>query len=165
MVPGFIRKKREKKKKEIQKEDLLEPNSILLKKKTVEENEQRNIIRIQKDRKMVVKLKDNNLEKLETNQVVTEQDQGIKLPLPDVERNGISIIPLNTKEQIEKIILKILYDEKSVKTLKGLTEKALEVATKKRITISEKNINNIIYQLNKEKKIQFTQTEGWKIRI
>ena len=75
------------------------------------------------------------------------------------------IIPSNIEEQIERIILKILYDEKSVKSLKTLTEKVLEAATEKRITISEKNINSIIYQLNKEKKIQFTQTDGWKIRI
>jgi hypothetical protein len=74
-------------------------------------------------------------------------------------------IPLEIKEKIEKIILKILYDEKSVKSLKLLTEKILEYAIKERITISEKPINQIIYQLNKEEKIMFTQKDGWRIRI
>jgi hypothetical protein len=74
-------------------------------------------------------------------------------------------IPLEIKEKIEKIILKILYDEKSVKSLKLLTEKILEKAIKERITISEKPINHIIYQLNKEEKIIFTQKDGWRIRI
>jgi len=36
---------------------------------------------------------------------------------------------------------------------------------KERITISEKIINIIINQMNKNRKIQFTQKEGWKIRI
>ena len=72
---------------------------------------------------------------------------------------------MNIKEQIERIILKILFDEKSVKSLSLLTEKVLERAVKERITISEKSINLIIHQLNKEERIQFTQKDGWKIRI
>ncbi len=75
------------------------------------------------------------------------------------------MIPLKIKEKIEKIILKILYDEKSVKSLILLTEKVLEQAIEEKITISEKLINQIIYQLNKEEKIIFTQKDGWKIRI
>ena len=74
-------------------------------------------------------------------------------------------IPLEIIEKIEKIILKILYEEKSVKSLKLLTEKILEHAIKERITISEKHINQIIYLLNKEEKIIFTQKDGWRIRI
>jgi hypothetical protein len=61
--------------------------------------------------------------------------------------------------------LKILFDEKSVKSLKLLTEKVLERINKEKITISEKPIIQIIYQLNKEEKIIFTQKDGWKIRI
>ena len=68
-------------------------------------------------------------------------------------------------EKIEKIVLKILYDEKSVKSLKMLTDKILEKAINERITISEKPIIQIIYQLNKEEKIIFTQKDGWRIRI
>jgi len=75
------------------------------------------------------------------------------------------MIPLNIKEKIEKIILKILFDEKSVKSLKVLTEKVLERAIEEKITISEKLIRTIIYQLNKNEKIEFTQSDGWKIRI
>jgi hypothetical protein len=41
----------------------------------------------------------------------------------------------------------------------------LERAVKERITISEKPINSIIYQLNEEERIVFTQKIGWKIRI
>lgn len=61
--------------------------------------------------------------------------------------------------------MKILFDEKSVKSLKLLTEKVLERINKEKITISEKPIIQIIYQLNKEEKIIFTQKDGWKIRI
>ena len=60
--------------------------------------------------------------------------------------------------------MKILFDEKSVKSLKLLTEKVLERINKEKITISEKPIIQIIYQLNKEEKIIFTQKDGWKIR-
>ena len=74
-------------------------------------------------------------------------------------------IPANLNDQIERIILKILYEEKSVRTTKTLIEFTLEKAMKERITISEKIINKIINQMNKNRKIQFTQKEGWKIRI
>lgn len=76
-----------------------------------------------------------------------------------------SKIPLKFKDQIERFILKILYEEKSVRTLKLLAERVLERAMRERITISEKTINTIINQMNKNGKIQFTQKEGWKIRI
>jgi hypothetical protein len=86
--------------------------------------------------------------------------------MPTTDSNNDTLtIPLNIKEQIERIILKILYDEKAVRSLKLLTEKVLERAVKERITISEKPINSIIYQLNKEERIEFTQKVGWKIRI
>ncbi len=85
--------------------------------------------------------------------------------MSDFETDNTFTIPLEIKEKVEKIVLKILYDEKSVKSLKLLTEKVLEQAIKERITISEKPINQIIYQLNKEEIIIFTQTDGWKIRI
>ncbi|MFX1386279.1 MAG: hypothetical protein ACFE9M_03605 [Promethearchaeota archaeon] len=75
------------------------------------------------------------------------------------------MIPLNIKEKVERIVLKILYDEKSVKSLKLLIEKVLERAVEEKITISEKVINTVIHQLNKDKKIDFTQSDGWKIRI
>ena len=61
--------------------------------------------------------------------------------------------------------VKILFEEKSVISLRVLTEKVLEKANQERITISEKPITQIIYQLNKEEKIIFNQKDGWKIRI
>ncbi len=75
------------------------------------------------------------------------------------------IVPLNIKEKIETIILKILYKCKSVKSLKELTEKTLEKSAQERITTTEKHINLIINQMNKDEKIKFTQKDGWKIRI
>ncbi|MFX0005218.1 MAG: hypothetical protein ACFFA7_00400 [Promethearchaeota archaeon] len=82
--------------------------------------------------------------------------------MSNFESDKIFTIPL---EKIEKIVLKNLYDEKSVKSLKLLTDKILEKAIKERITISEKPINQIIYQMNKAEKIIFTQKNGWRIRI
>ena len=45
------------------------------------------------------------------------------------------------------------------------TAKRLRKAAKQRIAISEKVINLIIGQMNKLNKIEFTQKEGWKIKI
>lgn len=69
------------------------------------------------------------------------------------------------ENQIKNLILKILYEEKSVKSLKILSNKVLERATIQRITISEKTVNSIISQMNSNGKIEFTQKEGWKIKI
>ncbi len=85
--------------------------------------------------------------------------------ISELEDDESLIVSPNIKDKIEKIILKILFDEKSVKSLKLLTEKVLERAIEEKIIISEKVINSIIYQLNKDKKIEFTQTNGWRIRI
>ena len=74
-------------------------------------------------------------------------------------------IPIELQEQIEKIVLKILYDEKSVKSSRLLMEKVLERATKERITVSDKMINIIIQHMNKNEKINFAQSKGWTIRI
>ncbi|MHA1914603.1 MAG: hypothetical protein ACW986_16285 [Promethearchaeota archaeon] len=71
----------------------------------------------------------------------------------------------NLNEQIEKITLKILYEEKSVITIKILNDKVLEQAARQKITVSEKIINSIIHHMHKIGKIEFTQKEGWKIRI
>jgi hypothetical protein len=74
-------------------------------------------------------------------------------------------IQIELQERIEKIVLRILYDEKSVKSSRLLMEKVLERATKERITVSDKTINTIIQQMSKHKKINFTQSRGWTIRI
>jgi len=66
---------------------------------------------------------------------------------------------------LEKIVLKILYKEKSVKSLKILSDKVLKRAAAQKITISEKAINLIIHQMNTNDKIEFTQKLGWKIKI
>ncbi|MFX1479641.1 MAG: hypothetical protein ACFFCI_16080 [Promethearchaeota archaeon] len=78
---------------------------------------------------------------------------------------SLSSIPPELKSQIEKIILKVLYEEKSVKSLKILNDKVLENAAKQKITISEKAINLIIKDLTILNRIEFTQKEGWKIKI
>jgi hypothetical protein len=58
-----------------------------------------------------------------------------------------------------------LYEEKSVKTLKMLSDKVLERAAAQKITVSEKAITFIIHQMNTNNKIEFTQRLGWKIKI
>lgn len=58
-----------------------------------------------------------------------------------------------------------MYEEKSVKSLKLLSDKVLERAASQKITISEKTINLIIHQMNTNDKIEFTQKLGWKIKI
>ena len=72
----------------------------------------------------------------------------------------------SSKDKIEKIIFKVLYESKSIKSIKStkiLVEKTLEGTLQEKITISEKNIKLIITQLKNEKKIQFNQKEGWKM--
>ena len=75
------------------------------------------------------------------------------------------MIPVKIREQIEKFILKILYEAKAVKSLKLLIDKILEKCVDDKIIISEKDISLIIHQMDKDNKIQFTQKEGWKIKI
>ncbi len=170
MFPGFFKKKREKKEKDVKKRENSDTEfekSGLLKKNTFIENGEKKIIRVTKDGKVVAKYEEiqKKPEEAKLKTGVIEQDEGIDISLSELESDQTLIVPLNIQEQIEKIILKILYDEKSVKSLKLLTEKVLERAVKKRITISEKNINLIIYQMNSIEKIEFTQKDGWKIRI
>jgi hypothetical protein len=75
-------------------------------------------------------------------------------------------IPKDAREQIEKIILKILYNEKAVKSINLLIEKVLAITFEEKITISEKNVKHIINQMNDQKKIQFSQAKGgWRIQI
>ena len=71
----------------------------------------------------------------------------------------------SSKDKIEKIIFKLLYEFKSIISTNILVEKILEQTLEEKITISEKNIKNIIFLLKNEKKIQFNQKEGWKIKI
>jgi hypothetical protein len=73
--------------------------------------------------------------------------------------------PLITKSALEKIILKILYDEKNVKSTNLLIEKVLNKTFEEKITISEKNIKSIIDNMHNEKKIKYRQKEGWTIQI
>ncbi len=162
-----IKRKREKEKNNSEEQEQIESNSVLFQKDTLMNDGEKKVIRVRKEGKIVAKYEEMQ-EKPETQKlktIIIEQDHGVNFSVTDLENDRTMMIPLNIKEKIEKIILKILYDEKSVKSLKILTEKVLERASKEKITISEKPINQIIYQLNKEEKIFFTQTEGWKIRI
>jgi len=170
MVSEFIKKRRAKKEEKAKKSEAADKkidNSTLLKKNTIVENGEKKIISIIKDGKVVAKYEEmqKKPEKTKLKTIIIEQEQGFDFALSDLEDDETLVVPLNIKEQIERIILKVLYDEKSVKSLKILTEKVLERAVKEKVTISEKPIHLIIYQLNKDQKIQFTQKDGWKIRI
>jgi len=170
MFAEFIKKRRGKKEKIAKKRESSESkidNSVILKKNTIVENGEKKIIRVTKEGRVVAKYEEmqKKPETAKLKTIVIEQDDGLEIALSDFEDNKDIMIPLNIKEQIERIILKILYEEKSVKSLKILIEKVLEKTIKEKITISEKPINLIIYQLNKDQKIQFTQRDGWKIRI
>jgi hypothetical protein len=167
MISGFIRKKRDKKKNNIVNKDTPESKSVALKKDTILDDDEKKIVSIKKDGKVVAKYEEiqekSKNSKIQT--IVIEKEEGIDFSVPDLMDDETMIIPINIKEKIERIVLKILYEEKSVKSLKILTEKVLEKTNEEKITITEKNINKIIYELNKDKKILFTQKEGWKIRI
>ena len=81
------------------------------------------------------------------------------------KKEEVLTIPSKINVQIEKLILKILYEEKSVKSLKLLSDKVLKRAAAQKLTISEKAIHLIIHQMNADDKIEFTQKLGWKIKI
>jgi len=92
------------------------------------------------------------------------KDEIIKTP-PMPKRKEALTIPVKIREYVEKTIFMILYREKSVKSLKVLIDKVLERAFDGKITVSEKTISLLINQMDKDDKIQFTQKEGWKIKI
>lgn len=167
MFSGFIKRFREKKEGDVEQEEGVQPNSNSIDNNEAIDEDKNNILGVVENKhdginynKIVDKKKKS---KIQT--IVIEKDQELDLVVYESLEEETMIIPSIIKDKIEKIILKILYEEKSVKTLKILTEKVLERANKERITISEKIINQIIYDLNKEEQIMFTQTEGWKIRI
>lgn len=92
------------------------------------------------------------------------KDEIIKAP-PMPKKKEALTIPVKIREYVEKTIFMILYKEKSVKSLKVLIDKVLERAVDGKITVSEKMISLLINQMDKDDKIQFTQKEGWKIKI
>lgn len=74
-------------------------------------------------------------------------------------------IQSDIREKMENIILKVIYELKSVKSTNLLIEKVLEKSFEKKVTVSEKIIKMIINEMNDDKKIKFNQKEGWKIQI
>ena len=156
-----------RKEKNVKEIKLSDSNSFAIKENNIPKNRKKKPERPTDDMKLDIKYREIKKiqDKDKLKPIPNEKDQGIALHSPNSNSNESLIVPLNIKEKIERIILKILYDEKSVKSLKELTEKTLESAAKERITISEKPITMIIHQMNKEEKIQFTQKDGWKIRI
>jgi len=113
-------------------------------------------------------LNTEKLKEIELKTIVIEQpelDNELNKFNLELQKKESLLIPSKIKKQIEKIVLKILYKEKSVKTFKLLNDKVLESAAKQKVTVSEKVINLIINQMNKIGKIEFTQKEGWKIKI
>ncbi len=170
MFTGFIKKrkiKKEKDEKEINTSDSRAENTVIKKEDIIIELGDKKSKRITNDKKLIVDYREiprvQNKVKLRGN--IREPDQVINFFSSNFNHDESLIVPSNIKEKIERIILKILFDQKAVKSLKELTEKALDRAAKERITISEKSINLIIHQMNKDEKIQFTQKDGWKIRI
>ena len=102
--------------------------------------------------------------------IVIEQEGAKKelfkgAPAGQKQEAGLESIPIKTRDRVESIVLKLLYQEKSVKTQKILIDKILEIAVTEKVTVSEKNVRLIVDQMRKEKKIQFNQKEGWKIQI
>jgi len=170
MFTGFIKKrklKKEKDVKEINISDSLVENTILQKEDAIIKSGEKKSQRITTDKKPLTNYREIQRiqDKVKLKGNVREQDQETSLFSSNFNHDESLIVPLKIKEKIERIILKILYDQKTVKSLKDLTEKALDRAANERITISEKSINLIIHQMNKDEKIQFTQKDGWKIRI
>ncbi len=94
-----------------------------------------------------------------------EPEEAVFKAAPAVEPEGVEAIPEQIKDQVESIVLKLLYREKSIKTQKLLVDKVLEIAIAEKITVSEKNVKQIIDQMRKDKKVKFSQKEGWKIQI
>lgn len=110
----------------------------------------------------------DELKKVELKPIVIEQpelDNTLEKLSSEQQKKESFLIPSKIKTQIEKFVLQILYKEKSVKTFKLLNDKVLESAAQQKVTVSEKVINLIIHQMNKIGKIEFTQKEGWKIKI
>jgi len=170
MFTGFIKKrklKKEKDVKEINISDSLVENTILQKEDAIIKSGEKKSQRITTDKKPLTDYREIQRiqDKVKLKGNIREQDQETSLLSSNFNHDESLIVPLKIKEKIERIILKILYDQKTVKSLKDLTEKALDRAANERITISEKSINLIIHQMNKDEKIQFTQKDGWKIRI
>jgi len=162
-----MKKEKDVKNKEIENDEF--ENSIFTNQNETINDTKDKAIRIINDDKSIAKLEEtkDTHKTVKVKTIVIEQDK-------EKERNNLLLIsekdeslkiPLSIKEEVERIILKILYDEKSVKSLKILIEKVLERAMEKKVTISEKSINLIIYQMDYDKKILFTQKDGWKIRI
>ena len=122
----------------------------------------------EKERAEKAEEKKETQSKVEFRTIVIEQaelnNEVAKNTIEKVKKDSL-LIPSKLKKQIEKIILKTLYEERAVKTLKLLSDKVLENAAGQKVTVSEKVINLIINQMNKIEQIEFTQKEGWKIKI
>ncbi|MBY8992827.1 MAG: hypothetical protein KGD58_18935 [Candidatus Lokiarchaeota archaeon] len=122
----------------------------------------------EKEKVEMVEVKEEKQSTVEFRTIVIEQpelnNEVAKSAIEKAKKDSL-LIPSKLKKQIEKIILKVLYEERAVKTLKLLSDKVLENAARQKVTVSEKVINLIINQMNKIKQIEFTQKEGWKIKI
>ncbi|MFO8018252.1 MAG: hypothetical protein R6U96_06420, partial [Promethearchaeia archaeon] len=106
--------------------------------------------------------------KVKTVVIEQEEEEKKKTPLTPkkgAKGKGIESVPKNVRDYVESTILKILYKEKSVKSKAVMIEKVLEASAEDKKTISEKTVKLVMDQMRKEKKIQFTQKEGWKIQI
>ncbi|MBD3255349.1 MAG: hypothetical protein GF383_09665 [Candidatus Lokiarchaeota archaeon] len=74
-------------------------------------------------------------------------------------------ISVEIQDQLEKFVLQIIFQDKAFKSTKYLIEKVLEKAFEEKVTASERTIKSVIEQMNIDKKIEFSQSQGWKILI
>ena len=173
VMASFIRKRKSKKEKLLKKDEISIVESISTTKPNdkieIAEKEEKEFKDIRKE-KTAIKFDEiqKSTKKVGVKTIVVEyekpKDEIIKTP-PMPKKKEALTIPVKIREYVEKIIFMILFKEKSVKSLKVLIDRVLERAVDEKITVSEKMISLLINQMDKDDKIQFTQKEGWKIKI
>lgn len=173
IISSFLRKRKSKKEKQSKEDEISAVESINTTKpneKIQTEEKEENEFKNSRKEKAAIKFEEvqKSTKKVGVKTIVVEheklKDEIIKTPLMPKKKEALTI-PVKIREFVEKTILMILYKEKSVKSLKILIDKVLERAIDEKITISEKMISLLINQMDMDDKIQFTQKDGWKIKI
>ena len=169
----FLRKRKEKTRKKIEAKEALELKPKDIKRRFSQKEITEKVVNKEEEEKREKKLirfdeVQKKARKMGVKTIVVEKGEHkgneIRIP-PFPKKKDALMIPIKIRDQIEKFILKILYEDKAVKSLKLLLDKVLEKCVEDKIVITEKDISLIIHQMDKDNKIQFTQKEGWKIKI
>jgi hypothetical protein len=170
IIISFLRKIKSKKEKKLKEDETPSVDSInTIKSNEKLESEEKDLENSKKE-KTAIKFEEvkKSTKRVGVKTIVVEheklKDEIIKTPLMPKKKEALTI-PVKIREFVEKTSLMILYKEKSVKSLKVLIDKVLERAFEEKITVSEKMISLLINQMDMDDKIQFTQKEGWKIKI